>query len=198
MQAVKFSLSSVILGLALSLAGCSSAPSEGVDSTSDALSSKCAPAVPDPSLAVPAGNNLAFKLDAIGVQIYACQVSGTSYSWVFQEPSATLYEHHGHVAGTHFKGPTWQANDGSQVVGTKLAGFTPDASAIPWLLLQATSHTGAGRMANITYVQRLDTVGGLAPTTGCDADHVGTLSDVDYTATYYFYAAASKPPCGCK
>jgi hypothetical protein len=58
------------------------------------------------------------------------------------------------------------------------------------ILLQAVSHTGDGRMSKVTYVQRLDTAGGLAPAAGCDADHVGKEADVDYTATYYFYRAS--------
>ncbi len=45
-------------------------------------------------------------------------------------------------------------------------------------------------MAGVTYVQRLDTTGGLAPATGCDASHVGDTARIDYTATYYFYKAA--------
>jgi hypothetical protein len=42
-------------------------------------------------------------------------------------------------------------------------------------------------MQNVSYIQRLDTAGGLAPTTGCTADHVGEIAEVPYTATYYFY-----------
>ena len=65
--------------------------------------------------------------------------------------------------------------------------ITADPTAIPELLLKAVSHSGDGRMSGVTYVQRLDTVGGLAPTAGCDT--AGATARVDYTATYYFYAA---------
>jgi hypothetical protein len=156
--------------------------SSGLDVASHRL-----PTLPDPSLAVPAGNKLAFSLDGVGVQIYACQATATGTAWVFQAPQATLFDSCGRVAGTHFVGPTWQANDGSSVVGAKIAAFTVDATAIPWLLLQATTHTGDGRMSDVSYVQRLQTTGGIAPTTGCDADHVGDVAQVDYTAKYFFY-----------
>jgi len=151
------------------------------------------PTLPDPSLAVPDGNRLAFAFDAVGVQIYACQASGSAYAWVFQAPEATLYNRGGHAVGTHYVGPTWEYKDHSKVMAAKVAGFTADPTAIPELLLQATTHEGTGRMTPVTYIQRLDTTGGLAPSTGCDVDHVGAVARVDYTATYYFYVA--KAPC---
>jgi uncharacterized protein DUF3455 len=70
---------------------------------------------------------------------------------------------------------------------------TVDATAIPWLLLKASSNTGKGTMSKVTYVQRVATTAGLAPTTGCDAEHVAALVDVAYTASYYFYEAT--PVC---
>jgi hypothetical protein len=172
------------------LAGCGGNSGESTGAEGQALSSKCPPAVPS-TITVPAGNKLAMSFDAVGVQIYACTATSTStFAWVFQAPSATLYNEGGQVAATHYAGPTWQANDGSTVVGAKIAAYTPNPLAIPWLLLRAASHTGDGRMAKVTYVQRLDTTGGMAPATGCDASHVGDLARVDYTATYFFYVEA--------
>jgi hypothetical protein len=162
------------------------AVSSGLDLQSHKL-----PTLPDPSLAVPAGNKVAFALDGVGVQIYTCQATATGTAWTFTAPEATLFEGCGKVAGKHFAGPTWQANDGSTVVGAKIAAFTVDPSSIPWLLLQAASHTGDGRMSDVTYVQRLETTGGIAPTTGCDAEHVGDVARIDYTAKYFFYESTN-------
>lgn len=140
------------------------------------------PTLPSPALAVPAGNRLAFHLDAVGYQIYTCNSNGT---WTFDFPQANLYDRGGEVVAIHYKGPTWQwLEDGSTVVGVKLAAFTPDTTAIPWLLLGAVSHAGDGRMTRVSYVQRLDTVGGNAPAGACTS---GATADVPYTATYYFY-----------
>ncbi|HMI88533.1 MAG TPA: DUF3455 domain-containing protein [Polyangiaceae bacterium] len=172
--------------------GCTNAVGEAGDDESDELASACAPQVP-PALAVPPGNKLRFDYDAIGVQIYGCDATATGYGWVFRAPEANLYGKKGKLAATHYAGPTWQANDGSTVVGAKLAESpAPDATAIPWLLLGATSHAGQGRMTDVTYIQRLETTGGKAPTTGCDAAHVGDTARVGYTATYYFYEAHGK------
>ena len=148
--------------------------------------SQCPRELP-PELAVPDGNRLAFVLNAIGQQIYACQANATGHAWVFQAPEADLLKHNGRIAGSHYAGPTWEALDGSTVVAARVAGVTVDPTAIPWLLLSAASHTGEGRMSRVSFIHRLDTVGGLAPTTGCDAEHVGEIRGVDYEAAYYFY-----------
>ena len=76
-----------------------------------------------------------------GVQIYQCTPDGR---WAFQSPRASLYDDNGNLAAEHFAGPTWQAADGSTVVGRKIAESTPDDTAIPWLLLEAASNTGDG------------------------------------------------------
>ena len=143
------------------------------------------------SVAVPAGNDLAFALAAEGVQLYACTANAGSFAWAFQAPEATLSEAGGGAAGKHYAGPTWEASDGSRVVGAKVEAATPDAAAIPWLLLRATSHAGSGRMADVTFVQRIRTWGGNAPPDGCDSDHVGAVARVPYRAVYRFYRKGS-------
>jgi Protein of unknown function (DUF3455) len=143
-------------------------------------------------LAVPAGQRRAFQWKAQGVQIYTCQAdAGAAAAWVFTAPEAKLRDAQGRDAGTHFAGPTWQALDQSRVVGKKLVAASPDPTSIPWLLLQAESHEGNGVMAAVTYIQRLDTKGGLAPATGCDASHLGETARVDYSASYAFYVSES-------
>jgi hypothetical protein len=177
--------------------GCASNVEGGpVASQAKALSAGRAPSVPD-ALAVPKGNHLAFHADATGVQIYVCQADAPGNpAWVLRAPQADLFDAHRRKIGKHYAGPTWQALDGSTVVGTKLATYTDDPKSIPWLLLQAASNTGHGAMSAVTYVQRLDTHTGLAPSTGCDADHLDATAQIDYTATYYFYEATRAPHGG--
>lgn len=179
------------------LAACGAAPedttAESIDVGVASQALRSGPTVPSPTLAVPDGNRLAFHYDAVGVQIYGCSATATGYGWVFQAPEATLYGRHGRVEGKHYAGPTWESKDGSKVTGSKLAAFTADPTAIPELLLQAVTHEADGRMSDVTYIQRLETVGGLAPMTGCDAAHVGDVARVDYTATYFFYEAKKAP-----
>ena len=145
------------------------------------------PALPSPlcdSLQIPEGNSLTFHAYAIGVQVY--RWNGTA--WVFVAPSATLYAdpgYHGRVA-IHYGGPTWQSISGSKVVGMRLAGCTPDPTAIPWLRLGAVSSQGPGVFDGVSFVQRVNTVGGIAPATA--GTTVGQVANVPYSAEYYFYS----------
>src|SRR6185437_7091947 len=153
-----------------------------------------APAVP-PALAVPAGATLVIHDHGVGSQIYTCTASGgadagadagaVSYAWVFKAPDAKLYDASGTQVGTHGMGPEWTSTDGSVVNGKTAQSSTQDTTAIPWLLLRATSTGGTGVFTNVTYVQRVNTVGGLAPATGCDAGSVNTQMSVAYSADYY-------------
>ena len=136
-------------------------------------------------LQVQTGNELVFHAFGAGVQIYRWDGA----SWVFVAPEATLYADAGHhgVIGTHYAGPTWESGSGSKVVGQVLERATPDPNAIPWLLLKAKSTDGPGIFAEVTYIQRVNTVGGKAPT--APGDYVGELVRVPYTAEYFFYKA---------
>ena len=142
-------------------------------------------------LSPPAEARLLLRAVAEGVQIYTCAVQGSAAVWTLKAPEAVLRDATGmQVIGKHFAGPSWQANDGSTVVGEVAArADAPGGNAIPWLLLRAKSHSGAGQFAEIAFVQRIDTVGGLAPAGGCEASTQGKEARVPYSATYMFYAA---------
>jgi hypothetical protein len=91
-----------------------------------------------------------------------------------------------------YAGPTWEWLDGSTIVGARVDGRSVDATAIPWLLLRVVSHGPvAGKLTDITAIQRVDTVGGLAPAGTCSA---GDTADVAYTAKYVFYRTKSDHP----
>jgi hypothetical protein len=171
------------LVLSLCLAGCGK---------SEAALSK--PNVPA-KLEVPAGNKLAFELQGIGAQLYTCQPKkddATQFEWTLKAPDARLTDAAGHEAGRHYKGPTWESTDGSKVVGKlEQKADAPGANDIPWLLVSAKSNEGKGKFGNVTFIQRIGTQGGKAPTTDCDAAHVGKEVRVDYKAKYCFYVAGS-------
>jgi hypothetical protein len=169
----------------MGVAGLASA--QGTDKTDKKIPSNLNP---------PEGSVLLFELQAEGVQIYTCDVDpddASAYVWIFKAPEADLLNRRGELAGTHFGGPTWQGFDGSSVAGSVLErADSPDKGSIPWLLLEAKEHTGRGAFSTISYVQRIDTVGGMAPTTGCGAWHVGGEVQQPYQATYAFYYAADR------
>ena len=133
------------------------------------------------------GHKVAFHAYAEGVQIY--RWNGTS--WSFVGPEALLYaDADGNsVVGIHYAGPGgphWETTSGSIVVGTVAERATPDPDAIDWLKLKASSE-GPGIFDGVTFIQRVNTVGGKAPTD--PGDFVGEELEVSYTAEYFFYRA---------
>lgn len=141
------------------------------------------------SIQVPAGNKLAFHVYARGVQIY--RWNGITSTWDFVAPIATLFaeaNYFGEV-GTHYMGPKWESKSGSKVEGRRVTGTgcTPDPTAIAWLLLSKYETTGSGIFSSVTYIQRVNTTGGVVPTAPGSTD--GEVREVPYTAEYYFYRA---------
>ena len=151
-----------------------------------AAQAKPAP-IPD-AIKVPAGNRVFLAAHATGVQIYSCTASG----WTFVAPRATLTDERGRPIIEHFAGPTWKYRDGSQVVGRVEASATVDPTAIPWLRLTAVSTT-PGKLGRTTFIQRIDTRGGLAPAASlCGPQNAGAQAEVPYTADYLFWEKARR------
>jgi len=150
-----------------------------------------APDVP-PEISVSSDTNkVSFHGLGVGFQVYTWD--GTR--WGSAVPDATLFDEDGNVVGMHFGvfaanggfvGPAWQSNSGSTVVG-KLppAAVTVDTDAVPWLRLQASTTEGPGIFAETTFIQRVNTTGGKAPS--APGTFVGQVARVPYIADYYFY-----------
>jgi len=135
---------------------------------------------------------LTLRAHAAGVQIYRCTADkndAARFAWQLKAPEADLVDHSGNRIGKHYAGPTWEARDGSKVVGEVAArADSPDPNAVAWLLLNAKSTSGSGVFASVRFVQRLRTVGGNAPPEGCNQAAAGTEVRVPYSAEYWFYA----------
>jgi hypothetical protein len=149
------------------------------------------PETPD-AIKAPSTANLVLKANAKGAQIYVCgkkKEPKAKFEWTLKAPDATLSDEAGKTLGKHYGGPTWEAADGSKIVGAMAAKVdAPDATAIPWLLLEIKSTEGQGVLSHVAWIQRVETVGGKAPAGGCDKAHDGAEARIDYSATYYFYA----------
>jgi hypothetical protein len=137
------------------------------------------------NLQVPAGNEVVLHVLGVGVQIY----TWTGTSWSFVSPEAVLFAdpRDQRIVGFHFAGPSWESFSGSKVVGATIQSCTPNPDAIPWLLLGAVSNEGHGIFRHVTFIQRLNTVGGIAPTV--PGDFPGQVARVPYSARYFLYQA---------
>jgi hypothetical protein len=137
-----------------------------------------------------ANESLALIVPAKGVQIYECRTKkdqAGAYEWAFVAPEADLFGTSGKKIGRHYAGPYWESTDGSKIAGTvKERADAPQADAVPWLLLVTRSVGSQGSFSKITSIQRINTVGGVAPKSGCSQSAVGTTARIRYTADYYF------------
>jgi hypothetical protein len=155
-------------------------------------------------LQAPVGNEAFLEGAAIGTQDYICLPSGSGTAWTFFGPQATLFNQHDEQIITHFLSPnpfengtprvTWQSSeDTSKIWGLTIASVVVHPTTIPWLLVQVVGAengpTGGGELSETTYVQRLNTVGGVAPSTSCT---VGMMALVPYSADYFFYRAVKQ------
>jgi hypothetical protein len=147
----------------------------------------------------PNGNERVATFYAVGVQKYKAQeVAGSApvaYQWVFVAPQADLYDVSNKKVGTHSAGPDWQISAVDTMFGQS---FTPartapgaDATSIDWLLLMPKQgKTPTGIFASVSYVQRIDTKGGKAPTT--PPTSATDVIEVGYTAIYRFTKVKSQ------
>jgi len=143
----------------------------------------------------PANEQLLLQVHAKGDQVYTCKNDAAQFAWTLKAPDAQLFDKDGKPFGKHFAGPSWEASDGSRVTGKAVANSpSPDADSIPWLLVTVVSHEGSGVLSRVTSIQRVNTKGGKAPVSGCDASHAGTELRVPYSADYRFYAPKQSSP----
>jgi hypothetical protein len=203
-----------IVGAMLTLASADSHPSfaKGGGQKSIAV-----PAVPA-NLEVPAGHVAYLVGHAIGTQNYIClpcptaspTCTASGFVWTFFGPQATLFDDDDEQIMTHFlsenpdergtRRATWQDSGDTSAIWA----FAPAANqssdpafvaprSIPWLRLQVvgaeSGPTGGNRLGRTTFIQRLNTAGGIAPAASecASAGDVGRPSLVPYEADYFFY-----------
>ncbi|MET0351064.1 MAG: DUF3455 domain-containing protein [Rhizobacter sp.] len=149
--------------------------------------------LPD-AVKVPSGHKVALETVGVGEITYECRAKATqagAFEWVFVGPKADLNGRNGMKLGTYFGPPaTWASNDGSAVTGAQVAIAPAMAGSIPLQLVKANPATGMGAMSGTTYIQRVATRGGVAPSSMCDGAGVGRKEIVKYQADYIFWKAA--------
>jgi uncharacterized protein DUF3455 len=164
------------------------------------------------NIQVPAQNEAVLVGHGVGTQNYVCLPAGSGFAWTLFTPEATLFSDELRQVTTHFFSPnpvegttvraTWEHSRDTSTVWAKAIASSLDpnfvkAGAIPWVLLQVVGAqkgpTGGDKLTGTTFIQRLSTVGGAAPSTGCaSSTDVGHTAFVPYTADYFFYEESSR------
>ena len=140
---------------------------------------------------VPAGSKPAVTAVGVGELTYECKAKAAdamAFEWVFVGPMAKLMDAQTQKeVGKYYGGPTWESMDGSKVTGKQVAVAPGMAGSIPLQLVKAEPAMGTGAMTGVTYIQRLNTKGGVAPADPCGAATAGMKKNVPYQADYVFY-----------
>jgi hypothetical protein len=143
---------------------------------------------------VPAGHRVVMETVGVGEIVYECRAKADAagtFEWVFVGPKADLNDRNGVRLGRYYGPPaTWEANDGSRISGAQVAVAPGGSGNIPLQLVKASPAMGSGSMTGVSYIQRLATRGGVAPTAPCDVAGVGRKEIVRYQADYIFWKAA--------
>ncbi len=142
---------------------------------------------------VPAGHTQTMFTVGSGEITYECREkkdAAGAFEWAFAGPVATLTNAKGTVVGKYYAGPTWESNDGSKVTGKQVAVSPAAPGNIALQLVKANPATGKGAMEGVSYIQRLNTVGGVAPALPCGAEQKGDKKVVAYKADYVLYKPA--------
>ncbi|QXZ09257.1 DUF3455 domain-containing protein [Comamonas sp. Y33R10-2] len=167
----------------LALSACSSMGSQAMYSQADL------PA----AVQVPAGHKVAMETVGIGQITYECRAKkdmAAEHEWVFVGPDAKLQTRGGNVIGKYWGPPaTWENNDGSKLTAMQLAVAPAGAGNIPLQLVKANPASGMGAMQGVSYIQRVATKGGVAPSMACGAGNLGSKQIVQYQADYIFWKA---------
>jgi hypothetical protein len=145
------------------------------------------------SLRAPASEAPAFVLNGNGVYIYQCRQAisdPNAYVWAFVVPDATLYDGSRSVARHATIGLYESLSDRTSVSGVVRSSQPAGGANLPWVLIRAQPIGESGLFANVSSIQRVNTTGGAAPSSGCGPDNVGEEARVAYQADYYFYKHA--------
>ena len=141
----------------------------------------------------------------------------TGFAYSLFTPEATLFNDDLDQIITHFNSPnlnpspsptpdvrgtiraTWESSKDTSTIWAKAiaqADHTTDPSfvkqgAIAWVLLEVVGHmdgpNGGDRLSETTFVQRLNTHGGVAPSDCASSADIGKRAFVPYRANYFFY-----------
>lgn len=143
---------------------------------------------------VPAGNKVFWETVGVGEITYECRAktgAAGQFEWVFVGPDARLNDRSGKQVGKYYGPPaTWEGMDGVKLTATQVAVSPGGAGNIPMQLVKANPAMGTGSVTGTTYIQRVATMGGVAPAAACAAGNVGAKQIVKYQADYIFWRAA--------
>ena len=174
----------VIIGSAAILGGCNTRPIAPLNSANVQQD------VPD-TLRVPAGHQAVLQAHSIGRLVYECQAvkrSPYEYEWLSRNPDIDLTDARGesikHKSGAR---ASWSHHDGSTAMSREFVEVANGSHNLPLQTYKLEPAASPGALHNISYVQRLRTVGGWMTVVPCTSAQLGMRVTVPYEADYVFW-----------
>ncbi|MDI1340563.1 DUF3455 domain-containing protein [Polaromonas sp.] len=173
----------VLVGSTALLGACSHRPLQPYNTQQD---------LPE-AVRVPDGFQPVLEATSNGRLLYECQAvkrAPYEYEWLMRNGSVDLTDTYGgaimHKPGAR---ASWVHRDGSSVMAREFSEVPNGSNNLPLQRYVAQASGVPGVLHNITYVQRLRTVGGWISSTPCTSAQLGMRKTVPYEADYIFWRA---------
>jgi len=126
------------------------------------------------------------RLEGRGSQVFRCESQPAGLRWTYRLPEAELRDTKGQLVMRHGVNLSFEHVDGSRLVGDIVDHVpSPSGDSLPWLLLK-TRVFGEGALEGISYVQRINTVGGMPPPS-CESGQLSQVLRVPFSAEFVFF-----------
>ncbi|MDO9359888.1 MAG: DUF3455 domain-containing protein [Polaromonas sp.] len=176
----------LLMTAAMLIAGCGASPLARFD----AAQQQGLPA----DVRVPAGHQAVLEARASGELQYECQAikrAPFEYAWLPRDRSIELRDGSNSAIVLSRSGRSWVHRDGSQLAVREFVEVDNGPHSLPFQRARVEPSTLSGALHNISYIQRINTVGGLPSVRNCSSAELGMRVQVPYEAEYVFWRARS-------
>jgi hypothetical protein len=143
---------------------------------------------------VPAGNKVFWETVGVGEITYECRAKAGAagqFEWVFVGPDAKAERPRRQAGGQVLRPARHLGRHGRREADRHAGGRGPGRRGQhPAATGEGQPGHGHGMVSGTTYIQRVATMGGVAPAAPCGAGNMGAKQIVKYQADYIFWRAA--------
>lgn len=143
---------------------------------------------------VPDGHQAVLEARGSGELQYECQavkLSPYEYAWLPRDRTIEIRDSANSSIVLSRSARSWVHRDGSALAVREFVEIPNGAFSLPLQRARVEPSDAAGALHNISYIQRIRTVGGLPSVRNCSAAELGMRVSVPYEAEYVFWRPAT-------
>lgn len=143
---------------------------------------------------VPTGHQAVLEAKGSGELHYECQAirrAPFQYAWLPSDRSIELKDSANSSIVLSRNARSWVHRDGSALAVREFVEVPNGVHSLPLQLVQVEPSDLNGVLHNISYIQRIRTVGGVPSLRNCGAAELGMRVSVPYEADYVFWRPTS-------